>query len=261
MELYCGIDIGSLSTEALLIDSQAKVVSQFIMFTGASAIKAGQICFDKTLELAGATPDDIAMTIATGYGRAKCTMADAKVTEITCHGKGAWVLFPHARTVIDIGGQDSKAIRINEKGAVQDFVMNDKCAAGTGRFLEVMARTLEIDLDQMGPTSLQFKNETPVSSMCTVFAESEVVSLISEGAAVADIIRGIHRAISDRTVSLAERVGVAGDVVMTGGVAKNVGVVDCIEQKIGKKLLIPEEPQIVGALGAAHIALDRSRKA
>jgi predicted CoA-substrate-specific enzyme activase len=260
MKLFAGIDIGSLSTETVMIDDQGNLVHYNIILTGASAIKAAKASFSKALETMSAKPEDIVFTVGTGYGRNRCEQADATVTEITCHAKGAATIFPEAHTIIDIGGQDSKAIRIEQGGAVADFVMNDKCAAGTGRFLEVMARTLEIDLDQMGPISLQSNAETRVSSMCTVFAESEVVSLISEGAEVADIARGIHRAISDRTVSLAERVGVKPQVVMTGGVAKNVGVVDAIEKKIGRKLLIPEEPQIIGALGAAHIARQKSAK-
>ncbi len=260
MKYYCGIDIGSLSTEAVIIDKTGELITYYIQLTGASAVKAADNCFNATIQKGAISPSDIEFTIATGYGRTRCERADAKVTEITCHGKGAAILFPGAGTVIDIGGQDSKAIRIDENGTVKDFVMNDKCAAGTGRFLEVMARTLEIDLDQMGPVSLEFEHETKVSSMCTVFAESEVVSLISEGAKVADITRGIHRAISDRTISLAQRVGVNPDVVMTGGVAKNVGVVACVEEKLGTKLIIPDEPQIIGAFGAAHIALSRSNK-
>lgn len=259
MPFFCGIDIGSLSTESVILDQNRSIIQYHIIFTGASAVKASSKCFEETLQKASIAGSDIEMTIATGYGRSRCEIADAKVTEITCHAKGASLLFSQARTVIDIGGQDSKAIRIDENGAVKDFVMNDKCAAGTGRFLEVMARTLEIDLEQMGPISLQYQAEHKVSSMCTVFAESEVVSLISEGVEVADISRGIHRAISDRTVSLTERVGIAPEVIMTGGVAKNIGVVACIEEKLGKKLLIPDEPQIVGAIGAAVIALERSK--
>lgn len=260
MEYYCGIDIGSLSTETVLIDSSGALVHYEIILTGASAVKACAKCYYRTLEAAKVNEDDIVLTVSTGYGRSRCEFSDAQVTEITCHAKGAAVVFPEARTVIDIGGQDSKAIRLGPGGAVEDFAMNDKCAAGTGRFLGVMARTLEIDLDEMGPLSLKYVKEVKVSSMCTVFAESEVVSLISEGTDVANISRGIHKAISDRTVSLAERVGINPEVVMTGGVAKNVGVVDCIETKIGRKLLIPLEPQIIGALGAAHIALVRSQK-
>lgn len=259
MSFFCGIDIGSLSTETVILNEKGSIIQYNIILTGASAVKASAKCMEETLAKANLSLDEIEMVIATGYGRSRCEIADAKVTEITCHGKGASLLFPEARTVIDIGGQDSKAIRIDEKGAVQDFIMNDKCAAGTGRFLEVMARTLEIDLDQMGPLSLEFKLEHKVSSMCTVFAESEVVSLISEGVEVPDIARGIHRAISDRTASLAERVGITPKVIMTGGVAKNIGVVACLEEKLGQKLLLPEEPQIVGAIGAASIALERSK--
>jgi predicted CoA-substrate-specific enzyme activase len=186
--------------------------------------------------------------------------AHKRITEITCHGRGAHELNTETRTIIDIGGQDTKAIQLSAEGAVLDFVMNDKCAAGTGRFLEVMAKTLETDLSQMGPLGLQFNKIVNISSVCTVFAESEVVSLIAKGEAKEDIINGLHDSISERVISLAKRVHKGGLITMTGGVAKNPGVVHSLEKLLDTKLYIPEEPQIVGALGAALFARDRGIK-
>ena len=198
----------------------------------------------------------IGRVVATGYGRIAVPFASKKVTEITCHARGAYHLFPQTRTVIDIGGQDSKVIRLGKDGRVVDFVMNDKCAAGTGRFLEVMARALEVSLEDMGRLSDLARERLTISSMCTVFAESEVVSLIAEGHPKEDIIRGLHDAVSERVAGMAERVGLENGVTMTGGVAKNAGVVRSLEERLGVKISRPEEPQIVGALGAALIAAD-----
>ncbi|MFA5078850.1 MAG: acyl-CoA dehydratase activase, partial [Dehalococcoidia bacterium] len=179
-------------------------------------------------------------------------------TEITCHARGALHVDPAVRTVIDIGGQDSKAISLNDYGDVAKFAMNDKCAAGTGRFLEVMARALEIELEEMGRLSLKSQQKVEVSSMCTVFAETEVVSLISKSIDKIDIIAAIHRAIARRTGNMIENVGVKPTVMMTGGVAKNIGVVHALEERLDCKILVPQEPQIIGALGAAMFALDRA---
>ncbi|HPQ67763.1 MAG TPA: acyl-CoA dehydratase activase [bacterium] len=259
-KFYAGIDIGSLSTETLLIDADRNVVASNIIPTGASSIKASQQSFSMALEQAGLAAEQIAFCVSTGYGRNKVSFAQAKVTEITCHARGAHVLHPDTQTVIDIGGQDSKAIRIDSHGAVINFLMNDKCAAGTGRFLEVMARALEVDLDELGPLALKSDKDLKVSSVCTVFAESEVVSLIGDGLATEHIAWGVCRSVADRTVSLAERVGVQAPILMTGGVARNVGVVRALEDRLGQTLVIPAEPQLVGALGAAHIACDRGGK-
>ncbi|HHX86733.1 MAG TPA: 2-hydroxyglutaryl-CoA dehydratase, partial [Firmicutes bacterium] len=182
--------------------------------------------------------------------------ANKQVTEITCHGKGAHFLFPAARTVIDIGGQDSKVIRLSDLGSVVDFAMNEKCAAGTGRFLEVMAQALEVKLEDMAQIARKALRSVSISSMCTVFAESEVVSLIAEGTPREEIIRGLHQAVADRTSGLVHRVGLEKQVVMTGGVAKNAGAVHCLEEKLKVKIVVPEEPQITGALGAALVACD-----
>ncbi len=257
--LFAGIDIGSLSTEAILLDAEGTEAGSAIVATGASTKKACEEALSRALGEAGSAPSAIVFTVSTGYGREMVPSADLAVTEITCHARGARHLFPQARTVLDIGGQDSKVIRLTPDGKVADFAMNDKCAAGTGRFLEVMARTLEMDLEEMGPRSLLSRKTVAVSSMCTVFAESEVISLIASGTPPEDIARGIHLAIADRIAALAERVGMASPAVMTGGVAKNPGARRALEGKIGFPLLVPEEPQLAGALGAALIAREKSR--
>ncbi|HEU5360510.1 MAG TPA: acyl-CoA dehydratase activase [Candidatus Deferrimicrobiaceae bacterium] len=256
--LFAGIDVGSLSTDVLLLDRTGEMAGSAILATGASTRKACEEALSRALAEAGALPSDIVFAVSTGYGREMATPADLTVTEITCHARGARHLFPEARTVLDIGGQDSKIIRLAADGKVADFAMNDKCAAGTGRFLEVMARTLEMDLEEMGPRSLLSRKTVAVSSMCTVFAESEVISLIASGTAPEDIARGIHFAIADRIAALAERVGMVSPAVMTGGVAKNPGARKALEEKFGFPLLVPGEPQLAGALGAALIAREKS---
>jgi len=248
---YAGIDIGSLSTETVIIDDNEKSIAYNIFPTGANSKIAAQKSFNLSLELAGISPDNLQYIVATGYGR-----ISKMVTEITCHGRGAYHLFPGTRTIIDIGGQDSKVIKLEDSGKVIDFAMNDKCAAGTGRFLEVMARAMEIDLEEMGPMSLKSEEEISISSMCTVFAESEVISLVAQARPKEDIINGIHNAICSRISAMMERIGMEPEVSMTGGVAKNSGIVAKIKQRAGGKINVPDEPQIVGALGAALIARD-----
>jgi predicted CoA-substrate-specific enzyme activase len=257
--LYAGIDIGSLSTDVVLLDADRAVVGSSITATWASTRKASREAMEAALAAAGAVREDIVCTVATGYGRDMVETADLRVTEITCHARGARHLFPGALTVLDIGGQDSKVIRLAHDGKVADFAMNDKCAAGTGRFLEVMARTLEMDLERMGARSLLASRSLPVSSTCTVFAETEVISLIASGAAPDDIAWGVHLAISERIAALAERIGIAPPAVMTGGVAKNPAARKALEDRFRIRFLVPQEPQLAGALGAALIALDRSR--
>lgn len=255
--LSLGIDIGSLSTNAVLINSNGEIIASKIIITGASSKKAVDLIFQQILDEAGVNKDDLDVIVATGYGRIKVPFATDTVTEITCHAKGANYYFPNARTIIDIGGQDSKAIKTDAKGNVLDFVMNDKCAAGTGRFLEVMARTLEIDLDDMGGISLKGAKDVNISSLCTVFAESEVVSLIGASSKVEDICKSLHASIAKRVVAQTKRVGVEEDIVMSGGVAKNIGVVSELEKRLHCKIYIAPEPQIVGALGAALIGMEK----
>jgi predicted CoA-substrate-specific enzyme activase len=258
--LVAGIDIGSITTEALLFDKEKGVVGYTILQTGADSKKTAEEALEKVL----AYPEkksvsDISYIVATGCGRKRAAFAKQAVTEITCIAKGVNYLFPRARTIIDIGGQDTKAIKVDEKGRVTEFEMNDKCAAGTGRFLEVMAKALNVELDSIGNISLKHKKELTISSICTVFAESEVISLVSEGEELEDILYGIHKAIADRTMGLINRLGgVEGEVIMAGGVAKNIGVVKALEAALNAPLKIYVEPQIVGALGAAILALEKT---
>ncbi len=256
--LTLGIDIGSLSTDAVLVNEKKEIVAYEVIATGASSKKACDKIFKHILDATKLEAKDLDYIVATGYGRIKVPFANEVITEITCHAKGANHFFPDARTVIDIGGQDSKAIKLDAKGNVLDFSMNDKCAAGTGRFLEVMARTLEIELDEMGELSLTGKDNVSISSLCTVFAESEVVSLIGADHRTPDICKALHISIAKRVSGQAKRVGLEESVVMTGGVAKNIGVVRELEKKLLCSIKIAEEPQIIGALGAALIALENA---
>ena len=254
MDYYLGIDVGSLSTEAVIIDARDGLAGYSIIQTGANSTEAAEQALEKALLQAGLQREQIRRAVATGYGRISVPLADKQVTEISCHGLGARHLFPDTETVIDIGGQDSKVIRVGEGGKVLDFTMNDKCAAGTGRFLEGMASKLQVSLDDMGKLSLQASGESRISSVCTVFAESEVVSLVAQNHPKEEIIRGLHRAIVNRVWSMIKTVGVHGAVTMSGGVAKNSGVVALLEEKLGRAMHIHTEPQIIGALGAALMA-------
>ncbi|MDY6790474.1 MAG: acyl-CoA dehydratase activase [Thermodesulfobacteriota bacterium] len=254
MSYFAGIDIGSLCTKAVIINSDGKIVSYSIIRSGAAYKGAGEEVLNDALLRAGLKHDDVLYTISTGYGRARVPIADGQVTEITCHARGANHVFPEAGAVIDIGGQDSKVIEIGDDGRVLKFVMNDKCAAGTGRFLEVMAGTLEADLDEMSEFALKSKRDVEISSMCTVFAESEVISLFAEGAEKVDIASGIYRSIARRVTGLASQIVKGKKVTMTGGVAKSKGMVKALEKNLGTLLLVADEPQIIGALGAALIA-------
>ena len=252
-----GIDSGSTSTNAAILNGKRELVAFSVVRTGAKSGESAQRILEDILQKAGLQRSDLSAIISTGYGRVSIPFADANVTEISCHGRGAHYFDPEVRTILDIGGQDSKAIRLDEKGEVKDFVMNDKCAAGTGRFLEMMARTLELPIEELGPTSLQWTEAVEISSMCSVFAESEVISLIARNKEKADIAHGIHQAIAGRAYSLMRRVGLTPKYMMTGGVAKNPGVVKAVEEKLGDSLLICPEPEIVGAVGAALWGLEQ----
>ena len=254
--ILAGGDVGTLCTKVVIIDAQENIISFYIMRSGAIFKGTAEACMTEALRSAGLEREDISYIVATGYGRAKVPFADSEVTEITCHGRGAKRLFPEVHTIIDIGGQDSKVIYVNDEGQLLNFVMNDKCAAGTGRFLEVMTSALEVALNDLGKLSLTSKMEVKVSSMCTVFAESEVISLKAAGCDTADIAASVHRSISRRITGMVAQLGVKERVVMTGGVAKNIGVVRALEDKLRTTLLVPEEPQIIGAWGAALIAAE-----
>ena len=252
-----GVDSGSTSTNAVIMDKNKKIIAHDVIRTGAKSMESAEKVLESVLKKANLKKEDLSLIVSTGYGRVSIVYADESVTEISCHGKGAHYFNPSIRTILDIGGQDSKAIKLNEKGEVIDFVMNDKCAAGTGRFLEMMAKTLEISIGELGPISFNSKENIEITSMCSVFAESEVISLIAQNKEKSDIANGVHNAIASKSYSLLKRVGFEKEFMMTGGVAKNPGVVKAVENKIGSKLYICEEPEIVGATGAALYALEK----
>jgi len=258
---YAGIDIGSLATKVCIIEESGKIAGYVIERTTASIVDVGKNTLFECIKIAGIKRDEIVYSVVTGYGRnlAFAELADEKVTEITCHAIGAKHLFPECHTVIDIGGQDSKVMRLDDTGKVMKFTMNDKCAAGTGRFLEVMAGVLGVDLQEMGKMADRSKSRVSITSTCTVFAESEVISLIASGEKSEDIVAGLNEAIAKRVGGLVRQIGAEDDVVMTGGVAKNRGVVKALEREINHSVKVPDEPQIVGALGAAIIAEKRYR--
>ena len=255
-----GIDSGSTSTDVVILDKDGKIKSTMIIPTGGGAMMSAEKSLEMAVEKAGIRKEDIVRIVTTGYGRAYIDSGDDSITEITCHAKGAHYLNPNVRTVIDIGGQDIKAISIDDNGAVKNFLMNDKCAAGTGRFLEMMARTLGLSLEEMSTRGLEWKENVVISSMCTVFAESEVVSLVAQNKDVADIIHGLN-------VSVASKVGARlgkknpGEYMMTGGVARNKGIIQALEEKLGAKLYICDEAQLCGALGAALFAYEKCNAA
>ena len=252
-----GLDSGSTSTNAVVMNEAREIVASVVIRTGAKAGASAERAYREVLERASIAPDQVGCTIATGYGRVSIPFADENVTEISCHGRGAHYFNPDVRTILDIGGQDSKAIHVNAAGEVTDFAMNDKCAAGTGRFLEMIARSLEISLDELGPAALESKKRLEIASMCSVFAESEVISLIANNEEKPDIAAGVCRAVAGKAYSLMRRVGLEGAYMMTGGVAQNPGVVRAVEELIGEKLFICEDPEIVGATGAALLALEK----
>lgn len=256
-----GIDSGSTSTNVVILDKDKNIISYSIVSTGAKSIHGAKAALEVALKKAHLSRDDIKYIVSTGYGRINIPFANEDVTEITCHGIAAHHLNPNIRIVMDIGGQDSKVIRLDENGNIKDFAMNDKCAAGTGRFLDMMARTLQISIDEMSKEGLNWKEELKITNMCTVFAESEVVSLIAENKEKCDIIHGLNDSIASKMLSLLNRVGKEGSYMMTGGVAKNLGVVKALETKLNSKIFICEEPQICGALGATLIALKKYEEA
>jgi predicted CoA-substrate-specific enzyme activase len=261
--IVAGVDIGAATAKAVILNGNNEILSFSVIPTGFSVAKAAEVVIGEALEKSGLSMGEVEYVISTGYGRRAVSFTNKVLTEIICHAAGVSSVLPQARTIIDIGGQDSKVIGLDNNDNVSNFVMNDKCAAGTGRFLEVMARVLDVDISEMGPRSLLGKEPCQVSSTCTVFAESEMVSLRAEGESRENILAGIHRAMAHRIVIMGSSVGFKKDVVFTGGVAKNIGMQKALEDEIGLEILTPEEPQIMGALGAAILAkaeLDKLRK-
>jgi predicted CoA-substrate-specific enzyme activase len=258
---YLGIDIGSLSCDAVLIDGGSAIVASAVVPTGARNREAIARATDEVLRTAGISRTDIAAVVSTGYGRDRVEDRLSSVTEITCHARGITALMPGSQLLIGIGGQDSKAILLGKEGNVIDFAMNDKCAAGTGRFLEAMARALQVDIDDMADMDIGAEGKQAISSMCTVFAESEVVSLIADGAPVNEIVMGLNLAIAARILSLVKRMTLQFadlKIAMSGGVALNAGVVRAISSLLGREVSVPDSPDTVGALGAALIAKEKS---
>ncbi len=255
-KLYCGIDCGSTTTNIVVLNEKREILASVTVRTGAQARKGARAALEIVCKELGVEANSFAGIVATGYGRDNIEVATETRTEISCHAKAAHFLHPEIRTLIDIGGQDSKVICLDEKGNITYFIMNDKCAAGTGRFLEMMANTLELGLEEMSTGGLQWKEDLTISSMCTVFAESEVISLIAENHSTADIIHGLNKAVASRTASLVRRAGGKAPYMMSGGVARNLGVIRELEKRLAEKVFIPEAPELCGALGAALFALE-----
>ena len=252
--IVAGCDVGSLSAEAVIM-SDGSIISSEIIRVRPRPEQSATDVMDKALSKTGLTYKDIEGCVSTGYGRERIPFANGNVSELSCHGKGAQWLVPSVRTVIDVGGQDCKVIRVDENGKLLNFVMNDKCAAGTGRFLEFMAKVLGVGIEDLGPLALATEKPAPITNMCSIYAESEVLHYVYEGKNPAEIAAGINHAMAERVNSLVKRVGVEKDVCITGGVAKNIGVVKNLEEMLQVNAEeLPVDPQIVGAIGAGLFA-------
>jgi predicted CoA-substrate-specific enzyme activase len=257
---FAGIDLGSTMTKVVIIDEGGKICARVESHTGAEHRRLANKVMEEALKQATLSFDKIEYVVATGYGRINVPFADCQITELTCHARGVFNLFPSVRTALDIGGQDAKGLKIKE-GKLIDFVMNDKCAAGTGRFLEVIAKALGLKLEDLGNISLKSASRVNISNTCTIFAQQEVISHLSEGIPLEDIVAGLHEAIASRAVGMLRRLKIEPDVVFTGGVAKNSGVVKAVRENLGGEILVPEDPLISGALGAALLGKEIVQKA
>jgi len=257
MAYAAGVDVGSTQTKAIIINEQRVIVARALIDTGANVVLAAENAYHAALKDGGIQEEEVEYVVGTGYGRYKVTFGDTQITEISCHGRGAVHMFPSTRTVVDMGGQDTKAIRVSPNGEVLDFCMNDKCAAGTGRFLGAAAAALEIPLGDLGPTALKADKPVKISTTCTVFAESEVISWLGKGKKIEDILLGVHQSIVSRSLGLMRRVGIESEVTFTGGVARNTGMVQVLDEALGFPANVSEESHYMGALGAALFAMDR----
>ncbi|MDP6621536.1 MAG: acyl-CoA dehydratase activase [Alphaproteobacteria bacterium] len=256
MKYAGGVDVGSTQTKAVIVDADGTIVGRSLIDTGADVTKAAERAYEMALQGTTVNDGDVGYVIGTGYGRYKVTFGDRQVTEISCHGRGAAQMFPGTKTVLDMGGQDSKAIRIQPNGEIVDFCMNDKCAAGTGRFLGAASDALGILLDDLGPTALQSEKPVRISTTCTVFAEAEVLSWLGKGKKIEDILWGVHQSIAARSFGLLRRVGIEDEITFSGGVALNTGMIKAMEEKLERSLNVSDESHYMGALGAALYALD-----
>jgi len=257
MAYAAGVDVGSTQTKAVVVNENGEIVGRSLLPTGANVVIAAENAFREALGDGDIPEEQIGYVIGTGYGRYRVEFGDDQVTEIVCHARGAAQMFPETETVIDMGGQDTKAIRVRKGGDVLDFCMNDKCAAGTGRFLQSAAAALDLGLDQLGPTALRGERPVKISTTCTVFAESEVLSWLARGKKMEDILLGVHRSIARRSFGLLKRVGIEGEVTFTGGVTKNEAMVKVLEDILGDEMNVSDESHYMGALGAALVALER----
>lgn len=254
-----GIDVGSTASKCVIVRDGREIAARSLENAG-TGTKGPARAIEAVFRECGLTREDMDCVVATGYGRSGIRWADREMSELSCHAKGAEFLFPGVRTVIDIGGQDAKVLRVGAGGILENFVMNDKCAAGTGRFLDVMARILEVEVQDLAELAAQSAKEIDISSTCTVFAESEVISQLAGGEAIPDIVRGIHRSVAGRVSGLAMRIGVIDPVAMTGGVARNAGVVLALEQALNCKIATSPLAQYNGALGAALIGYAQAKR-
>jgi predicted CoA-substrate-specific enzyme activase len=256
MAYAAGVDVGSTQTKSVIVDEQKQIVSHALTETGANVMLAAENAFAEALRNGDLREEEVEYVVGTGYGRYKVTFGNTQVTEISCHGRGAVHMFPGTRTVVDMGGQDTKAIRVSPTGEIVDFCMNDKCAAGTGRFLGAASSALDIPLPELGPTALTGERPVKISTTCTVFAESEVLSWLGKGKKIEDILLGVHQSIAARSAGLLRRVGIEEQVTFTGGVAKNVAMIETLNQRLGLGVNVSEESHYMGAIGAALFALD-----
>lgn len=259
MRFAAGVDVGSTQTKAVIMaeNEKAQVVARALVDTGANVTRAAEQAFHLACREGGMETRDIGYVVGTGYGRYRITFGNAQMTEIGCHARGAHFTFPSTRTVIDMGGQDSKAIRVGAEGEVLDFAMNDKCAAGTGRFLSNAADVMGLSVDEIGPLSLEASRPVKITTVCTVFVESDILSYLAQGKKAEDILGGVHLAIAKRTVSLARRTPLEPEITLTGGVARNTGMVAALEQVLERKLQVSPDAHFMGALGAALFALEK----
>jgi predicted CoA-substrate-specific enzyme activase len=259
VEYFAGIDVGSTMTKTVILNQG--IIASIIGPTGPEHRRLANQVMDEALKKAAISFQSITYIVSTGYGRINVPFADKQYTEITCQAKGVVNLFPKAKTVIDIGGQDIKAIKVDATGKTIDFVMNDKCAAGTGRFIEVIADTLGVPLDKVGDLSLQSKNPVKINNICTIWAQQEVAASLAEGVPISDLLAGVHQSLADRISRMVSRLRVEEAVIVTGGGAKNKGLLKALSEQLDHEVFVPDEPLITGALGAALLGKEIVEKA
>ena len=260
MSMYLGIDIGSSSSKVAIVNENKELIAYSVVNLG-TGTKGPQLAMSQALDKVNGCVEHVAYTVVTGYGRVSYQRADKQITELSCHAKGvSYLMGQDIATVIDIGGQDAKVIKIDKQGIIKNFVMNEKCAAGTGRFLEIMARVLGCPIEELSDLADRSTEDIPISSVCTVFAESEVISRLAAGAAIEDVAKGAHVAVAKRIVGMCNRVGYESMIAMTGGVALNKNMARLLSEELGELVVVAPHPQAVGAIGAAVYAFENMQK-